>query len=64
MLLLSLWTVTIAMKFAPWKKNYDQTRQRTKKQRHYFAYKCPYNQSYDFPSRHVWMWELDHKEGP
>ena len=24
--------------------------------------KSPYSQSYGFPSSHVWMWELDHKE--
>ena len=34
-----------------------------KKQRHYFADKGPYGQSYGFSSSHVWMWELDHKEG-
>ena len=34
-----------------------------KKQRHYFAIKGPYSQSYGFPSSHVWMWELGHKEG-
>ena len=34
-----------------------------KKQRHHFANKGPYNQSYDFSSSHVRMWELDHKEG-
>ena len=33
-----------------------------KKQRHYFANKCPYSQSYGFSSSHVWMWELDWKE--
>ena len=33
------------------------------KQRHDFANKCPYSQSYRFSSSHVWMWELDHKEG-
>ena len=27
------------------------------------ADKGPYSQSYDFSSSHVWMWELDHKEG-
>ena len=32
-------------------------------QRHYFADKGPSNQSYGFSSSHVWMWELDHKEG-
>ena len=34
-----------------------------KKQRHYFADKDPYSQRYCFSSTHVWMWELDHKEG-
>ena len=34
-----------------------------KKQRHYFADKGPYSQRYGFSSSHVWMWELDHKEG-
>ena len=37
--------------------------QHIKKQRHYFANKSPYNQSYGFPSSHVWVWELDHREG-
>ena len=27
------------------------------------AYKCPYGQNYSFSSGHVWVWELDHKEG-
>ena len=48
---------------APWKKNYDKPRQHIKKQRHHFAYKDLYSQSYGFSSSHVWMWELDHKEG-
>ena len=47
---------------APWKKSYDQPRQHIKKQRHYFANRCPSSQSYGFSSSHVWMWELDHKE--
>ena len=49
--------------FAPWKKSYEQPRQRIKKQRHYFTNKGLYSQSYDFSSSHVWVWELDHKEG-
>ena len=40
---------------APWKKSYDQPRQHIKKQRHYFANKGPYSQSYGFYSSHVWM---------
>ena len=32
-------------------------------QRHYFTNKGPSSQSYGFSSGHVWMWELDHKEG-
>ena len=31
---------------ASWKKSYDQTRQLIKKQRHYFANKGPFSQSY------------------
>ena len=38
-------------------------RQNIKKQRHYFANKGPCSQSYGFSNSHVWMWELDHKEG-
>ena len=47
---------------APWKKSYDQPRQHIKKQRHYFADKCPSSQNYVFSSSHVWMWELDCRE--
>ena len=46
----------------PWLKNYDQTIQHTKKQRHYFANKGPSSQSYGFSSSHIWMWELEYKE--
>ena len=55
-------TTTIKLKDTPWKKSHDKTKQHIKKQRHYFANKGPSSQSYDFPSSHVWMWELDHKE--
>ena len=41
----------------------DQPRQHIKKQRHYFANKGPPSQSFGFSSNHVWMWELDYKEG-
>ena len=56
--------VTEAMKLkdTPYKKSYDQPRQHVKKQRHYFAHKGPFSQSYGFSSGHVQMWELDHKE--
>ena len=45
------------------KESYDQPRQHIKKQRHYFADKGPYSQSYGFSTSCVWMWELDYKEG-
>ena len=48
---------------APWKKSYDKSKQHIIKQRHNFANKGPSSQSYGFSSSHVWMWELDHKEG-
>ena len=47
---------------APWKKSYHQSRQHVQNQRHYFANKGPFSQSYGFSSSHVQMWELDHKE--
>ena len=34
-----------------------------KKQRSHFANKGLYSQSHGFSSSHVWMWEVDHKEG-
>ena len=47
----------------PWKESYDQPRQHIKKQRYHFANKVSYSQSYGLSSSHVWLWELDHKEG-
>ena len=43
--------------------SYDKPRQHIKKQRHHFADKGPSTQSCDFSTSHVWIWELDHKEG-
>ena len=37
------------------KESYDKLRQHIKKQRHHFADKSPYSQSYGFSSRHVWI---------
>ena len=48
---------------APCKKSYDKHTQHIKKQRCPFANKGPSSQGYGFSSGHVWMWELDHKEG-
>ena len=50
------------LKDTPWKKSTDKHRQLIKKQRHHFANKGLYNQSYGVSSSHVWMWELDHKD--
>ena len=62
----SLQMVTAAIKLkdtlAPWEKSYGQPRQHIKKQKHYFADKGLYIQSYSFSSPHVLTWELDHKE--
>ena len=38
---------------APWKESYDKPWQQIDKQRHYFADKSPYNQSFGFSSSHV-----------
>ena len=48
---------------APWKKSYDQPRQHIKNQRHCFANKGSSSQSFGFSSSHVWVWELEFKEG-
>ena len=44
----------------PWKKSYLQPRQHIKKQRHYFANKCPSCQSYGFSCRQC----MDVRVGP
>ena len=31
--------------------------------RHYSANEGPYSQGHGLPSGHIWLWELDHKEG-
>ena len=54
----SHYMVTRAVKlrdFANWKKSYDKPRQCVKKQRHHFASKGLYSQSYSFSSSYVWM---------
>ena len=48
---------------SPWKKSCDEPRQHIENQKCYFANKGSYSQSYSFSSSHIWMWELDHKEG-
>ena len=48
--------------FAPWKESYEKPRQSIKKQRHHFADKDPYSQSYGFSSGHVWMWGFLYKK--
>ena len=48
---------------APWKESYDKLRQCIKKQRHHFADKGLYCQSYGFSSSHVQTRGLDHREG-
>ena len=40
-----------------------KSRQCIKKQRHNYADKGPNNESYGFSSSHVWIWQVDPKEG-
>ena len=54
----SLQMVIEAMKLKDtysWKESYEQPREHTKKQRHYFVNKGPSSQDYGFSSSHVWM---------
>jgi len=39
----------------PCNNSYDKPRRHIKKQRHHFANKGPYNQSYGFSISHVWI---------
>ena len=49
---------------APWKESYDKSKQLIKKQRQRsLCWQRSVWISYGFSSNHVWMWELDHKEG-
>ena len=53
-----LWLITAAMKLKDicfLEESYDQPRQCIEKQRHHFASKGPYSQSYGFSSSHVWI---------
>ena len=52
----------IFFSLAPWKESYDKPRQHIQKQRHHFASKCQYSQSYSFSITQVLMWNLYHKE--
>ena len=45
-------TAAMILKDTPWKESYDQPRQHTKKQQHYFANKRPSSQGYGFSSSH------------
>ena len=54
----SLWMVTAAIKLKDvfsLEESYDKPRQSIKKQRHHFAGKGPYSQSYVFSNSHIWM---------
>ena len=62
----SLQMVTAAMKLkdaCSLEKSYDKPRQHIKNQRRYFANRGLCSKSCGFSYSHVWMWELDHKEG-
>ena len=48
---------------ASWQESDDKPRQCVEKQRQDSAIKGPYSQGYGLPSVHVWLWELDYKEG-
>ena len=48
---------------ASWQESDDKTRQCVEKQRHYSANTGPYSQGFGVFSGHIWLWELDRKEG-
>ena len=48
---------------ASWQESYEKPWQCVENQSHYSADKGPYSQGCGLPSGHVWLWELDFKEG-
>ena len=50
------------IKKAPWEKSYDKPRQHIKKQRHRFADKVPYSQSYGFSMYGCESWTIKKAE--
>ena len=48
---------------ASWHESDDKSRQCVEKQRHFSADKGPYSQGYGLTRGHIWLWELNHKEG-
>ena len=48
---------------ASWQESNGKPRQCLEKQRHYSANKGPYSQGYGLPSGHIWLWELNCKQG-
>ena len=57
------WMLSFKPAFSLFSFTFIKLRQHITKQRHHFADKGLYGQSYGFSSSHVWMWELDNKEG-
>ena len=48
---------------ASWQESCEKPRRCVENQRHHSADKGPYSQGSGLPSDHVWLWELDCKEG-
>ena len=61
--LLSIFTLIFSFGRKVMTKSYEKLRQCVKQQSYHFADKGLSSQSYVFSSSHLWMWELDHKEG-
>ena len=57
------WVCKYQSDFHSRRESHDKPRQHIRKQRYHFADKRLYSQSYGFSSSHLWMWELDRKEG-
>ena len=49
--------------FASWQESYGKPRQCVEKQRHYYANKGPNSQDYGLSRGHIWLWDLNSKEG-
>ena len=50
-------TERLSTAHSPWNESYDKPTHHIKKQRHHFADKILYSQSYGFSSSHIWIFE-------
>ena len=60
---LNIWKFMVYVVLKPGSEIFFVPKQHIKSQKHHFANRGLSSQSYGFSSSHIWMWEMDYKEG-